>query len=66
MMEALLLEVEMIKRNRDKCKTSTPTTRAALIADMVDRVEAVADTAAMVDKEEVAGVNDGTDIQSRV
>ena len=63
MMEAPLSEVEMIKRNSDKCKISTPTTRATLMVVMVDRVEAVA---AMVDKEEVAGVNDGTDIQSRV
>ena len=53
MMEALLLEVEMIKRNRDKCKTSTPTPMAALMV-------------VMVDEEEVAGVTGGTDIPSRV
>ena len=65
MMEALSLEAETTKPNRDKCKTSTltPTPKAVLMVVMVDRVEAVA---AMVDKEEVAGVNDGTDIQSRV
>ena len=63
MMEAPLSEVEMIKHNRDKYKISTPTPRAAHMVIMVDRVEAVA---AMVDKEEVAGAIDGTDIQSRV
>ena len=63
MMEAPLLEVEMIKRNSDKCKIPTPTPKAALMVVMVDRVEAVA---AMVDKEEVAGAIDGTDSRSRV
>ena len=53
MMEAPLLEVEMIKHNRDKCKISTPTPRAALMV-------------VMVNAEEVAGVTGGTDIQSRV
>ena len=66
MMEAPLLEVETTKRNRDRCKTSTPTTRAALMVVMVDRVEAAADTAAMVGKEEAVGAIDGPDIQSRV
>ena len=56
MMEALLLEVETIKRNSDKCKISTPTPRAALMVA----------TVAMVDAEEVAGAIDGTDIPSRV
>ena len=56
MMEALLLEAEMIKRNSDKCKISTPTPRAALMAV----------TVAMVNAEEVAGVTGGTDIRSRV
>ena len=63
MMEARLWEVEMIKHNRDKCKISTPTTRDTL---MVDRVEAAAVMAAMVDAEEVAGAIDGADIRSRV
>ena len=63
MMEAPLLEVETSKRNRDKCKISTPTPKAALMVVMVDRVEAVA---AMVDKEEVEAAIDGTDNQSRV
>ena len=65
-MEARSWEVGMIKRNSDKCKISTPTPRAALMVVMVDRVEAAADTAAMVDKEEIAGVIVGTDNQSRV
>ena len=64
MMEAPLLEVETTKRNRDKCKISTPTPKAALMVVMVDRVEAVA--GAMVDAEEVAGAIDGTDSRSRV
>ena len=63
MMEALLLEVETIKRNSDKCKISTPTPRAALT---VDRVEAAADMVAMVDREEVEVVICGTDSRSRV
>ena len=63
MMEARSWEVEMIKRNSDKCKISTPTPRAAL---MVDRVEAAADMVAMVDREEVEAVIGGTDIPSRV
>ena len=66
MMEALLLEVETIKRNRDKCKISTPTPKAALMVVMVDRVEAAADMVAMVDREEVEAVIGGTDIPSRV
>ena len=61
MMEALLLEVETIKHNSDKCKIPTP--RAAL---MVDRVEAAADMVAMVDREEVEAVICGADIRSRV
>ena len=53
----------MIKHNRDKCKTSTPTTRATL---MVDRVEAAAAMVAMVDREAVEAVIGGADIRSRV
>ena len=56
----------MTKRNRDKSKIQTPTPKAALMVVIVDRVEAAADTVAMVDKEEVAGVIVGTDNQSRV
>ena len=67
MMEARLLEVEMIKHNRDKYKISTPTPRAALMAVMVDAEEVAADMVAMVDREEEVEVAiDGTDSQSRV
>ena len=66
MMEARLLEVEMIKHNRDKYKISTPTPRAALMAVMVDAEEVAADMVAMVDREAVEAVISGTDIPSRV
>ena len=58
MMEALSLEVETTKPNRDKCKipTLTPTPKAVLMADMV----------VIVDRMEVEAATDGTDSPSRV